>query len=306
MRVVPRPLPNPYAAYLRVYEPLAAFPEGERERWAAYADARPPPAPDRLVAEHRRALAGVHQRAAAAGADRRAARRVRARGRRPAARLPGAGPAAVLDGARAVPRRAARLGAARVRAAGVAGAGRRRPRPLGRLRGRGRRCGSSPRPGSVPVPWFVAVRARPTGSTAEVPPDEPARGAPDPDVGRPAPGGPGAAHAAAAPGRAARSSSELEELGRWLEEFHARSWLELDYAGLARLLGPEVVAADTSVADVAAAVAALAAGDEEGAVAHLPHRRGPLGGRRGPRARQLARRSGARRLSTAVIRTIRG
>ena len=61
-------------------------------------------------------------------------------------------------------------------------------------------------------------------------------------------------------------ADELEELARWLEEFHARSWVELDYAGLARLLGPEVVAADTSVADVAAAVAALAAGDEEGAV----------------------------------------
>ncbi|MDQ1599402.1 MAG: hypothetical protein QOD68_876, partial [Actinomycetota bacterium] len=37
MRYVPRPLPNPYAAYLRIYEPLAAFPEGEREGWAAYA-----------------------------------------------------------------------------------------------------------------------------------------------------------------------------------------------------------------------------------------------------------------------------
>ena len=59
---------------------------------------------------------------------------------------------------------------------------------------------------------------------------------------------------------------ELEELGRWLEEFHARSWVELDYAGLARLLGADVVAEDTSVADVAASVAALAAGDEEGAV----------------------------------------
>jgi hypothetical protein len=35
MRYVPRPLPNPYAAYLRIYEPLAAFPEGEREGWAA-------------------------------------------------------------------------------------------------------------------------------------------------------------------------------------------------------------------------------------------------------------------------------
>ena len=58
---------------------------------------------------------------------------------------------------------------------------------------------------------------------------------------------------------------ELEEVGRWLEEFHSRSWIELDYAGLARLLGPEGVTADTSVADVAAAVAALSAGDDPGA-----------------------------------------
>ena len=60
--------------------------------------------------------------------------------------------------------------------------------------------------------------------------------------------------------------TELEELGQWLEEFHARSWLELDYAGLARLLGPEVVAEDTSVADTAASLAALASDDPEGAV----------------------------------------
>jgi hypothetical protein len=59
---------------------------------------------------------------------------------------------------------------------------------------------------------------------------------------------------------------EVEELARWLEEFHARSWVELDYGGLGRLLGADGVAADTSVADVAAAVAALGAGDEERAV----------------------------------------
>jgi len=58
---------------------------------------------------------------------------------------------------------------------------------------------------------------------------------------------------------------ELEELGRWLEEFHARSWVELDYAGLARLLDPVGVVEDTSVGDVAAAVAALSAGDDPGA-----------------------------------------
>jgi hypothetical protein len=60
---------------------------------------------------------------------------------------------------------------------------------------------------------------------------------------------------------------ELTELGRWLEEFHARSWVELDYAGLALLMGPEAVTEDTSVADVAAAVAAVAEGDDPAAAA---------------------------------------
>ena len=61
--------------------------------------------------------------------------------------------------------------------------------------------------------------------------------------------------------------TELTELGRWLEEFHARSWVELDYAGLALLMGAEAVTEDTSVADVAAAVTAVAEGDDPAAAA---------------------------------------
>ncbi|MGH8895054.1 MAG: hypothetical protein ACRDWY_17395, partial [Actinomycetes bacterium] len=53
------PVPSPYAAYLRVYEPLAAFPEPDRADWASYV-ARGSSARDhRLVAEHRAALAGM-------------------------------------------------------------------------------------------------------------------------------------------------------------------------------------------------------------------------------------------------------
>ena len=62
--------------------------------------------------------------------------------------------------------------------------------------------------------------------------------------------------------------AEVGELGRWLEEFHARSWLELDYAGLARLLGREGVLEDDSVAEVAAAVAALTEDDPHEAARH--------------------------------------
>ena len=49
----------------------------------------------------------------------------------------------------------------------------------------------------------------------------------------------------------------VEELGRWLEDFHPRSWLELDYAGLVHLQGAEELAQDQSAQDVAAALRAL-------------------------------------------------
>ena len=58
----------------------------------------------------------------------------------------------------------------------------------------------------------------------------------------------------------------LSELGRWLESFHPHSWLELDYAGVATLLGDELEE-DTSSAEVAEAVRALSRGDVADATA---------------------------------------
>lgn len=58
----------------------------------------------------------------------------------------------------------------------------------------------------------------------------------------------------------------LSELGSWLESFHPHSWLELDYAGVAMLLG-EDLEEDRSCADVADAVAALSRGDVADATA---------------------------------------
>jgi hypothetical protein len=49
-----------YAAYLRIYEPVSAFHEPDRSRWAAYADsATRPRRPDMLAAEHADALRRV-------------------------------------------------------------------------------------------------------------------------------------------------------------------------------------------------------------------------------------------------------
>jgi hypothetical protein len=53
----------------------------------------------------------------------------------------------------------------------------------------------------------------------------------------------------------------VEELGRWLEEFHPRSLVELDYGGLVHLLDDAELRQDESARDVALALAALAEGD---------------------------------------------
>jgi hypothetical protein len=56
-------------------------------------------------------------------------------------------------------------------------------------------------------------------------------------------------------------TAAVETLGRWLEEFHPSSWVELDYGGLARLLPADHLETDTSAQDVADGLTALADGD---------------------------------------------
>jgi hypothetical protein len=50
-------------------------------------------------------------------------------------------------------------------------------------------------------------------------------------------------------------------MGRWLEEFHPRSLVELDYGGLVHLLDDAELKQDESARDIADALAALAEGD---------------------------------------------
>lgn len=57
----------------------------------------------------------------------------------------------------------------------------------------------------------------------------------------------------------------VESLGRWLEEFHPRSVVELDYGGIVDLRSDAELRADDSVGDVAQALAAIAEGDAENA-----------------------------------------
>ncbi|MFF5919675.1 hypothetical protein ACFY8C_15180 [Streptomyces flavochromogenes] len=55
----------------------------------------------------------------------------------------------------------------------------------------------------------------------------------------------------------------LIEVGRWLEEFHPRALVELDFGGLVHALPEEWLAADRSAAQLAEGIAALRAGDGE-------------------------------------------
>jgi hypothetical protein len=55
----------------------------------------------------------------------------------------------------------------------------------------------------------------------------------------------------------------LEDTGRWLEHFHPHSAVELDYGGLVQLLDDEELVEDTSAADVNAIVTALEREDVE-------------------------------------------
>ena len=52
------------------------------------------------------------------------------------------------------------------------------------------------------------------------------------------------------------AGAEIAQVGRWLEEFHPHSLLELDYGGLVHLLDDEALRADQSVAEVSAAIGA--------------------------------------------------
>ncbi len=244
----------PYAAYLRVYEPLAAFPEPERSHWAEYAcRERTPSVQDEL----RRSLANllpvppvpvpVHESddafvATVDGVTCVCPWRTRLRGwlalEEVSQRLPGPLLDAVLPPV--------------VRRQAVADFERwseRNPDARPWIRSA---------TWHVPVRWFVlfadAEREYTKGEDGLVlryrtPMVEARR-------------------------RVARGLKALKEaldegplidglvdVGRWLEEFHPRSLVELDYGGLVHALPEGELADDHSAADVVEGLAALRAGD---------------------------------------------
>jgi hypothetical protein len=259
---VSAPRPNPYAAYLRVYEPLAAFGGEERTIWSAYAE-QAAGRTERLRSEHRQALADLLSvpplpvpadesgDAFVLVADDQVfvcpvQTRLRAwlafdefRDGLPDTLLHAFVPPAAVRRADADHELWAAkevAGTLRIQTATWA----------------------------VPIHWFVAFSVEERVLHLD---------GPDRSLVHRA----RMSAARRRVGRALRTLrrsvgevsyvEELEGLGRWLEEFHPRSWVELDYGGLVHLLADDALVADLSARDVATALAALAAGDDDAASA---------------------------------------
>ncbi|AGS70482.1 hypothetical protein [Streptomyces collinus] len=246
----------PYAAYLRVYEPLAAFPEPERTHWARYA--RRPERPT-YQDELRRSLADllptppipvpVHESGdafvlEADGVVCVCPWRTRLRGWQALQELPEELPKPVLE---AVLPEVVRRQAAQDYERWLA----RNPdaRPWIRTA-----------TWQVPVNWFVLVsdeERRYEKGTAQVPPLLRYR---TPMV-----------QARRRVARALRTLKDamgegplidgLVDVGSWLEDFHPRSLVELDYGGLVHTVPAGDLEGDRSAADVAEGIEALRRGD---------------------------------------------
>nr|WP_326846575.1 hypothetical protein [Streptomyces kaniharaensis] len=283
MTVVRTSVQPPYTAHLRVYEPLAAYSEPERARWQAYAAEHGPDAAEAaqpvaaaVLAEQREALAELVARTPRALPERESERAyvrvldgvlyvcpwaTRLRSWQALEELRAGAPVALLDTAvPPVARAAAEADRERWRA----------EHPDARpwiLTSRW----------EVPVRWFLPFGEEdrcfvPAGEGKDL-----AAGAQEEGEGE------GEARAAAlfyltpmaqARRRVARAYRALreavpegelvrgaEQVGRWLEEFHPRSLVELDYGGLVHLLGPERLLADRSAGELEEGLRALRAGD---------------------------------------------
>ncbi|MEV6981645.1 hypothetical protein AB0M95_10365 [Sphaerisporangium sp. NPDC051017] len=270
----------PYAAYLRVYEPLSAFTEQERAFWAAYADSKDRPRRAfALEAEHaeavRRLLGVPPMPAPGAESTNAYLRRIeetlyvcpwqsRLRSWVAFARFRGATPIKLAD--RFVPRTIAEQTAD----------------DFDRHKQKG---GSSSlrthirtSTWHVPTSWFVpfdsAERWLVLGHREE-PSAEPSAPA-TPTTTAPARNLLYVTSMAQARRRVARALvvirrhvgevgtlTEVEEVGRWLEEFHPHSLVELDYGGLVHVMDDATLQADQSAAELAAALTGLDTGQEE-------------------------------------------
>jgi hypothetical protein len=263
-----------YAAHLRIYEPIGALPEPERSRWAAYAEsAEVLSRPALMEREHRAAVAAIARpsprlRLVTADGDGAYLRHLDGLNYVCPSRLQLRAWDAMVDFRAGLPDQIADAfmppGVAG-RAADEAAAWRASHGDV--------KIGIRSEGWQVPVTWFVLFE-----------PDERRLVLGD---RRSAATGPGLDRAlvyltamSRARRRVARAlhvvrrtiegvaTDLLEDLGRWLEEWHPHSLVELDYGGLVHLFDDAGLSGDSSVADVAAALECLANGDPGGAGEH--------------------------------------
>ncbi|MGV2921247.1 hypothetical protein [Streptomyces alfalfae] len=251
----------PYASYLRVYEPLAAFPEPERDHWARYARRSDRPS---YQDELRRSLADlvstppvpvpVHESGDAfvvetEGVVRVCPWRTRLRGWQAMGELPEQLPAPVLDAV--LPPVLRRQTAADYE--------------RWRVRNPDARPWIRTSTWQVPLHWFVLV-------SDEERVYEPCAGPGRPPVFRYRTKMVEARRRVARGLRTLRDALDdaplvegLVDVGRWLEEFHPRSLVEVDYGGLVHAVPADELDEDHSAADVAEGIEALREGDGEAA-----------------------------------------
>jgi hypothetical protein len=250
----------PYASYLRIYEPLQAFAEPARSQWADYAASA-----NGVLAEHRQALANLvstppvavpaHESREAFVARENGATYIcpwetRLRSWVALEELQEGLPDSVVEAF--LPRIVVEQAEADF------------------ARWRQHHGSTLPRiltsTWHVPLWWFVAVSGErrrlvlggrwPTGRslTYRTPMVEARR-----RVAR-------ALHALRRSVDDGLVTAGVENLGRWLEEFHPKALVELDYGGLVNLLDDATLDADRSAEDVAEALAALSRREPELAV----------------------------------------
>jgi len=252
-----------YAAYLRIYEPVSAFHEPDRSRWVAYAaSSTRPRRRDSLAVEHAEALRRAITTPWVAVPERESEHAYVRR----------------VDGTTYVcpwqTRRRCLLAYGQMRSGSGEEAGPARLYIMAST-------------WTVPLTWFVpftraerwlslgdgrgradtaatAATASATRALVYTTPMTRARR-------RVARGLAALRHLPAGSGEAvlepARAAGDLAEVGRWLEDFHPYSLVELDYGGLVHLVSDDALRGDQSVAEIRAAIDGAARGECELAVA---------------------------------------
>ena len=275
----------PYVAYLRIYEPLSAFPGPDARRWAAYAaSAGRPRWAGALAAEHADALRRLISAPPVVAPERESGNAYVRR----------------VDGATYIcpwqTRLRSWLGLSRLRTTvpelwSAASSAAAMDAAIGAF-ARSQEAATSlrvhiqARTWAVPPAWFIPFAAderwlvlgatsdRGDGGRATVTPTRTlvyatamARARRRLSLALDAFRRAGTPADALADDAARRVVTELEQIGCWLEEFHPDALVELDYGGLVNLLDDGALRADQSVAEVSAAINAITSGELEMATA---------------------------------------